>query len=246
MAHTRSKREAALQRGDDSAVRGEVNQLSPVSVTKRRGTSTVKVKPVQHSRSGERDFSRAAHHVRIIGGRWKRTSLSVLAVGGLRPTPDRVRETLFNWIEHLLPNLDAARGLDLFAGTGALGLELASRGAQRVTLVEGDRQLLELLTRTKRRLAADQVDIIAGDALSVAARWLAASFEVIFVDPPFDSNLLAPAVAAAARLVSPGGVVYVESGAPVDEALIAAAGLQAVRASRAGRVFFCLLRPVTA
>ena len=84
----------------------------------------------------------------------------------MRPTPDRVRETLFNWIEHLVPALAAVRGLDLFAGTGALGFELASRGARHVTLIENNRRLVEQLSQMKRKLAADQVEIVAGDALS--------------------------------------------------------------------------------
>ena len=82
----------------------------------------------------------APRQVRIIGGLWKRTPLPVANVTGLRPTPDRVRETLFNWLHHLRPNLDDVAGLDLFAGTGALGFELASRGARSVTLVESNTQ----------------------------------------------------------------------------------------------------------
>ena len=113
---------------------------------------------------------------------------------GLRPTPDRVRETLFNWIEHLVPALEDVRGLDLFAGTGALGFELASRGARHVTLIESNRQLVDQLSQTKRKLAADQIEIVAGDALAAAGRWPEASFEIIFIDPPFDSGLLAPAL----------------------------------------------------
>lgn len=245
MANTRSKRETA--RGDkDSAERREVNQLSRISVTKRAPAATVELESGQRKRFADRDFTRAPHQVRIIGGKWKRTSVAVPSVAGLRPTPDRVRETLFNWIEHLIPDLAAARGLDLFAGTGVLGLEFASRGAQRVTLVESNRELLLQLIETKRKLSADQIDVVAGDALSVAARWPAASFEAIFVDPPFNSGLLAPAIVAAARLVSRDGLVYVEGAAPADESLVASAGLQRVRQSRAGRVFFCLLRPAAA
>ncbi|MEP6607415.1 MAG: RsmD family RNA methyltransferase [Burkholderiaceae bacterium] len=193
----------------------------------------------------ESDFTRAPHRVRIIGGKWKRSHLPVPALAGLRPTPDRVRETLFNWIEHLVPDLDAVRGLDLFAGTGALGFELASRGARQVRLVESNRQLIDQLTQVKRKLAADQVDIVAADALSVAARWPAASFEIIFVDPPFDSALLIPALAASARLVTADGLIYVESGAPI-EANLTENRFQVERSGRAGRVFFCLLRPASA
>ncbi len=191
-------------------------------------------------------IARAPNRVRIIGGSWKRTPLAVTNIAGLRPTPDRVRETLFNWIEHLVPTLAAVRGLDLFAGTGALGFEIASRGALRVTLIEDNRQLIDQLAQTKRKLSAEQVDIVTGDALSAAARWPDASFEIIFVDPPFDSGLLAPALAIAARLIAPRGLIYAETGVAIDQTLPARHGLQIARAGRAGRVHFYLLRPYSA
>ncbi len=190
----------------------------------------------------KREFTHAPQRVRIIGGRWKRTPLPVTGVAGLRPTPDRVRETLFNWIEHLVP-VDTVRGLDLFAGTGALGFELASHGAQRVTLVESNRQLVDQLMQTKHKLGADQIDIVAADALSVAARWPDSSFDIIFVDPPFESALLVPALALAARLITQGGLIYVESAAPVEDSMLNKHGLQIACSSRAGRVHFYLLRP---
>ncbi len=193
-----------------------------------------------------RDSANAPHRVRIIGGRWKRTNLPVADVAGLRPTPDRVRETIFSWIEHFVPNLGAARGVDLFAGSGALGFELASRGAARVTLIESNRQLVDQLQRMKLKLAADEIDIVAGDALAIAARWPDISFEVIFIDPPFDSGLLAPALAAAARLTAQDGLIYVETSAPVEESLLSRHRLYPVRSGRAGRVHFYLLRPQSA
>jgi len=193
-----------------------------------------------------RHYSSAPQRVRIIGGRWKRTPLRVAEVAGLRPTPDRVRETLFSWIEHLLPDLGTVRGVDLFAGTGALGFELASRGAERVTLVESNRQLIDQLMQTKHRLAADAIDIVVGDALAVAAHWPDAAFDVIFIDPPFNSSLLAPALSVAARLLAPNGLIYVETGAPIDAALLARLFLRLVRSGRAGRVHFHLLRTQTA
>ena len=191
-----------------------------------------------------RAFASARNRVRIIGGLWKRTPLRVADTAGLRPTPDRVRETLFNWIEHFVPALTAVRALDFFAGTGALGFELASRGAQRVTLLENNPQLADQLAQTKRKLAAEQVDIVAGDALTIATRWPDASFEVIFIDPPFDSVLLAQALAVAARLITPDGLIYFESNAPVDPSLLARHRLQIARVGRAGRVHFHLLRRI--
>jgi len=181
------------------------------------------------------------HQVRIIGGAWRRTPLPVADIAGLRPTPDRVRETLFNWLTHLV-DLQTVRGLDLFAGTGALGFELASRGARQVTLVEQNSALLAQLQRTRSKLEATQVEVLAGDALAVARRWPDASFDLVLLDPPFDTGLLAPALAAAARLTRPGGLIYAESCEPLEGAALGALGLEPVRAARAGRVRFHLLR----
>ncbi len=168
--------------------------------------------------------------------------MNVVDVAGLRPTPDRVRVTLFNWIEHFIPNLAAVRAVDFFAGTGALGFEVASRGAQRVTLVENNWRLVEQLTLVKHRLGAENVDVVAGDALAVAARWPDAAFEIVFLDPPFDSSLLFPALAAAARLVTAGGLIYAEGTAGLDSSMLARHRLEPARAGRAGRVHFHLLR----
>jgi 16S rRNA (guanine(966)-N(2))-methyltransferase RsmD len=193
-----------------------------------------------------RDMSqRAPQQVRIVGGRWKRTPLPVARVDGLRPTPDRVRETVFNWLAHLRPDLESVRGLDLFAGTGALGFELASRGAATVVLVESHPRALERLRTTQARLAATQVQIVAGDALAQAARWPAASFDLVFLDPPFASSLQAPALAAARRLLADGGLVYLETPQPLTPAAADVAGLEIVRSGRAGRVAFHLLRQRT-
>jgi 16S rRNA (guanine(966)-N(2))-methyltransferase RsmD len=187
-------------------------------------------------------LSRAPHRIRIIGGQWKRTPIAVLDAPGLRPTPDRVRETVFNWIAHLRPDLSNVRGLDLFAGTGALGFELASRGAARVVLVERAPALLAQLRVLREKLQAHQVKIVAGDALTVAASFPAASFDLVFVDPPYGSGMLDPALAAARRLLAPGRLIYAEDDAPLDPARASAAGLTVVRASRAGAVCFHLLR----
>ena len=100
------------------------------------------------SRPGGR-FASAPAQVRIIGGQWKRTPLPVFEAPGLRPSPDRVRETVFNWLAHFIPDFPCVCGLDLFAGTGALGFELASRGAARVTLVERNPALAAQLQRTR-------------------------------------------------------------------------------------------------
>src|SRR5688500_4877308 len=128
----------------------------------------------------------AAHAVRIIGGQWKRTKLPVPDKPGLRPTPDRVRETLFNWLGQ---DLAGWRCIDAFAGTGALGFEAASRGAAHVLLLEQDPDLVDLLRATQKKLQAGAVEVRRGNALSVLAAAAPGSAELGFLDPPFDSGL---------------------------------------------------------
>jgi len=181
--------------------------------------------------------------VRIIGGAWRRTPVALADVPGLRPSPDRVRETLFNWLAHLRPDTAALRGLDLFAGSGVLGFELASRGARQVVLVEKQPLLLQRLLALKDRLGAQQVQIVAGDAFEAAAKLPRGSFEIVFLDPPFGAGLLWPAVAAVLPLLTAGGLVYAESDAPIAPAEAARHGLDIVRSARAGRVSFHLLQP---
>jgi 16S rRNA (guanine(966)-N(2))-methyltransferase RsmD len=180
--------------------------------------------------------------VRIIGGTWRRTPIPVGEVPGLRPSPDRVRETLFNWLAHLRPEIESLRGLDLFAGTGALGFELASRGAARVVLVERQPRLLDALRALQGRLGATQVEIVAGDALALAARLPRAGFDIVFLDPPFGAGLLWPAIEASIPLLAAGGLIYAESDAPITPADADMRGLDIVRAARAGRVCFHLLQ----
>jgi 16S rRNA (guanine(966)-N(2))-methyltransferase RsmD len=155
----------------------------------------------------------APQQVRIIGGAWKRTPLPVTAVDGLRPTPDRVRETVFNWLGQ---TLDGLRCLDLFAGTGALGFEAASRGAARVVLVERHPRAAKQLRAIKDKLGAATVEIAEADAIRFAANLAPASFDVVFLDPPFDSSLLGDALKLAIPLVAPNGVVYVEASLPLE------------------------------
>jgi 16S rRNA (guanine966-N2)-methyltransferase len=180
--------------------------------------------------------------VRIVGGAWKRTPIAVLDRAGLRPTPDRVRETLFNWLFFLRPDTAALRGLDLFAGTGVLGFELASRGARSVLLVERDPDLIERLEALKARLDARQIEIVAGDAIGVAARLAPGTFDIVFLDPPFDAGLLFPALEQVRALLAANGLVYAESGAPIDPELAGNLGLKVVRTGQAGRVRFYLLQ----
>jgi len=177
--------------------------------------------------------------VRIIGGVWKRTRLPVADRPGLRPTPDRVRETVFNWLGQ---SLDGWRCVDAFAGSGALGFEAASRGAAEVVLVERDATLVASLNAVRLRLGAHNVRVERGDAVQWLARAAARSADLVFLDPPFDSDLLAPALAAAASIVRDGGFVYVEAPTPVDAEAAAALGLAPHRDARAGAVHYQLLR----
>ena len=142
--------------------------------------------------------------VRIIGGAWKRSKLPVADRPGLRPTPDRVRETLFNWLGQ---DLSGWRCLDAFAGSGALGFEAASRGAAESVLLERDPALVASLAATKTRLDATAVRVERTDALPWMARSAPDAFELVFLDPPFDTPLLRPALAAAGRIVTEGGFV---------------------------------------
>ena len=179
------------------------------------------------------------NEVRLIGGVWKRSKLPVADAPGLRPTPDRVRETLFNWLGQ---DLRGWRCLDAFAGSGALGFEAASRGAAEVVLLERDRRLALSLNESKQRLKAEQLRIETVDALAWMARCAPASFELVFIDPPFDAPLVGPALELAARLVVPNGFVYVEAGAPLAPDTPAGHGLALHRQGRAGAVHFHLLQ----
>ncbi|MEO8924184.1 MAG: 16S rRNA (guanine(966)-N(2))-methyltransferase RsmD [Caldimonas sp.] len=178
-----------------------------------------------------------------MGGAWKRSKLPVPDRPGLRPTPDRVRETLFNWLGQ---TLDGWRCLDAFAGTGALGFEAASRGAAEVVLLERDPALATLLAESKARLHADAVRIERTDALHWMARGVNVPFDLVLLDPPFDQPLALPALMAASRIVVEGGLVYIESPKAIDAEAASAAGLEVFRASRAGAVHFQLLRRIGA
>ncbi|WP_043290424.1 16S rRNA (guanine(966)-N(2))-methyltransferase RsmD [Pseudoxanthomonas spadix] len=147
--------------------------------------------------------------VRIVGGRWRNTRLAVPNLPGLRPSSDRVRETLFNW---LTGQLAGARVLDLFAGTGALGLEALSRGAGSAVLVERDPGLAGQLDQVVARLkAADQARIVNADALAWLEQQSAAAFDIAFVDPPFAAGLWDTVLARLPRLLAPGAWLYIES-----------------------------------
>jgi len=191
----------------------------------------------------------APRQVRIIGGAWKRALLPVLDAEGLRPTPDRVRETVFNWIRHQLGgDFDGASFLDLFAGSGALGFEAASRGAASVTMVDNHGPAARQLEANRDKLKADNVKVLRADALSLV-RDLAARgqrFDVIFLDPPYQLDLLTQILPLCPAILNEDGLVYVETGEalPFEGGDLPdwLAGWDQVRADKAGMVYYYLLK----
>ncbi|MDD2843642.1 MAG: 16S rRNA (guanine(966)-N(2))-methyltransferase RsmD [Rhodoferax sp.] len=184
-----------------------------------------------------------SHEIRIIGGQYKRTKLQVADKPGLRPTPDRVRETLFNWLGQ---DLSGWRCLDAFAGTGALGFEAASRGAAQVLLVEQDAALVAQLKRVQDQLKAQVVQVVRGDAVAALRHAPAGSLELIFLDPPFDSAVFEAAVQAAAPALSVTGFLYLEAPKRWPEAELQGLGLQLHRHLKAGMVHAHLLKRIDA
>jgi 16S rRNA (guanine(966)-N(2))-methyltransferase RsmD len=177
--------------------------------------------------------------IRLIGGQWKRSKLSVPDRPGLRPTPDRVRETLFNWLGQ---DLTGWHCLDAFAGTGALGLEAASRGAARVSLIELDASLVKLLQGHCQRLSASNVVVHKGDGLAALKKAEPASLDLIFLDPPFDANLFAPALASARPALREDGWLYLEAPTAWAADALAELGYALHKHLKAGAVHAHLLR----
>ena len=182
--------------------------------------------------------AKGAGEVRIIGGQWKRTRLPVLDKPGLRPTPDRVRETLFNWLGQ---DLTGWRCLDAFAGTGALGFEAASRGAASVLLVEGDAALAAQLETLRQRLHTSAVRVQRGDGVAALRQCAPASMHLLLIDPPFGGELFAPALQAAAQAVAPDGFIYLEAPAAWTQEQLGPLGLALHRHLKAGAVHAHLL-----
>lgn len=172
--------------------------------------------------------------IRIIGGIYRRRRLVFPAIDGVRPTPDRVRETLFNWLGQ---DLQGYSCLDLFAGSGALGFEAASRGASRVVMVEQDRGVLQALRDNANLLAAGMVEPHGGDALEFLRRSTEV-FDIVFLDPPFAAADWSEWFGALASRVAADGQVYCERGGTWETP----AGWQVYRESRAGQVHYQLLR----
>jgi 16S rRNA (guanine966-N2)-methyltransferase len=180
----------------------------------------------------------ASNRVRIIGGEHRGRILGFPEVPGLRPTADRVRETLFNWLQLEIPG---ARCLDLFAGSGVLGFEAASRGASRVVMVERVRRVYDMLARNRALLKLeDRVELVNRDAL----HWLAScdeQFDVLFLDPPFSSGLLQPVIdhLAASRHLAAGARIYIEQDLHAQSPSLPR-NWRLLREKVAGQVRYCL------
>ena len=181
--------------------------------------------------------------IRIIGGLYKRSKLPVPDTPGLRPTPDRVRETLFNWLGQ---DLTGWRCADVFAGTGVLGFEAASRGAADVLLCEQDPALALRLKAVQARLQAGAVRVERGDGLGALRRLNAGSMQLVFLDPPFESTVFEAALKAAAQAISANGLVYLEAPRPWSDDELLPLGLKLHRSGKAGAVHFHLLKGVAA
>lgn len=185
----------------------------------------------------KREASRPASsgRLRIVGGEWRRRVLQFPDAEGLRPTPDRVRETLFNWLGQ---DLTGMRCLDLFAGSGALGLEAASRGAEKVVLVEQNPRVAEALLSNIRLLqAADRVELVRQDALKFATS-TAQTFDLIFLDPPYRQDWIGRLEPLLSRLLTSDALLYVESEKPLE----GLDGWHLLRQGKAGQVCFHLMR----
>jgi 16S rRNA (guanine966-N2)-methyltransferase len=173
------------------------------------------------------------NRVRIIGGAWRSRLLAFPPRPELRPTPDRVRETVFNWLGQ---DLTGRSCLDLFAGSGALGFEAASRGAARVVMVEEAPRAFSSLEKNRDLLGA-RVELVRGDAFAYLKR-ASDRFDVVFLDPPFGQNSLAAALERLPRVLAPGARIYVEAPRPVE----AQPRFQLLKRDRAGQVHYHLLQ----
>jgi len=177
--------------------------------------------------------------LRIIGGSLRGSKLAVPDAPGLRPTSDRVRETLFNW---LMPVIDGARCLDLFAGTGALGIEALSRGAAWTDFVETDPRLTKVLRENLQRLKQVQAAVFGGDALTLLGSAPKAPYDIVFLDPPFSAGRWdeAATLLDANAWLRPGALIYLEM--PVSTQSVVPSSWSLHRESTAGAVRYALYR----
>ncbi|HEY9198410.1 MAG TPA: 16S rRNA (guanine(966)-N(2))-methyltransferase RsmD [Gammaproteobacteria bacterium] len=184
------------------------------------------------------------NQIRIVGGAWRGRKLAFPDSTGLRPTPDRVRETLFNW---LAPVVGGSRCLDLFAGSGALGFEAASRGAAEVVMVERDAAVAKNLREQQQRLNAAQIQVVQADALQFLAG-APRPFDIVLLDPPFGQNLLQQVLATLARgWLAPRAWIYMEAERGLDGGALSGwlpESFELYRSKATGQVGYHLARRV--
>ncbi|MEH6357985.1 MAG: 16S rRNA (guanine(966)-N(2))-methyltransferase RsmD [Pseudomonadales bacterium] len=194
----------------------------------------------QHTKSRTpKSRSTQSNHLRIIAGKWRGRKVQFPDSQGLRPTSDRVRETLFNW---LAPVINEARCLDLFSGSGALSLEALSRGAAKVTMIDANARVSEQLRQNLKLLECDNADLLTTDAI----KWLkqdkatTEAFDVVFLDPPFNQQLVAPSceLLDSQGLVEDGSYIYIETEAGLE--LQIPSSWQIHREKKAGQVAYYL------
>lgn len=179
--------------------------------------------------------------VRVIAGEWRSRRIAFPELPGLRPTPDRVRETLFNWLGH---DLEGFRCLDLYAGSGALGFEAHSRGASQVIMVENNPVVVRALEANATRFSASRLKIVRADALEFLRRSANGGavgetrFDVVFIDPPFDQGVPDEVLSLLPPLLATGGLVYMEAGVQA----VVPQSWKTEKQGKAGQVHFQLMR----
>ena len=179
--------------------------------------------------------------LRIVAGNWRSRLLDIADTPGLRPTSERIRETLFNW---LAPHIDGARCLDLFAGTGALGLEALSRGAAGTVFVEKSEVAARVLKSNVEMLDAKGATVCEADAFEYLRQAPARSFDIVFLDPPFAADMLEDLcrLIDERQLLAEGARVYLENDVATDEAVLPA-GWELLKSKVAGQVRYTLVAP---
>ncbi len=180
------------------------------------------------------------NQLRIIAGQWRGRKLDFPDVEGLRPTPDRVRETLFNWLQSLLPG---ARCLDLFSGSGALGLEALSRGAAEAVMVDQNPQVIKQLNDHVNTLAAEKASVIQADVQAYLTGQ-SHPFDIVFLDPPYRKNLLEPCCTLLVEngWLSSSARIYMEVESEQEILPFLPPGWEVIREKQAGQVAYYLIQ----
>lgn len=181
------------------------------------------------------------NQIRIIAGKWRGRRLSFPSIPDLRPTPDRVRETLFNWVSTRIVD---ANCLDLFAGSGALSFEALSRGALKVVAIEKNLMVIAALETSAQQLKVDRevLEVILADALEWLKHKSVTPFDLVFLDPPYSLELCAPCMQLLFERgwLKPNAWVYFEQDKPFDEALFPSGHWRLIKAKQAGQVYYYL------